>query len=169
MHVPGVRKAQVDALVESEPDPLRANVPKTLRELYSIGDDVAGTAAGNKMAVTAFLGQKYSKSSLHKYWHKYCGGMLQVVPRHARLLHVDAQQLAGAHADEFAAAGACLLVHVQGEVLALHAGAHGEERSIGGFAEVFVVGSAAAFAAGAHGAAWGGGSMLVHSQVRRQL
>lgn len=86
-----------------------------------------------------------------------------------RLLHVDAQQLAGAHADEFAAAGACLLVHVQGEVLALHAGAHGEERSIGGFAEVFVVGSAAAFAAGAHGAAWGGGSMLVHSQVRRQL
>ena len=34
----------------------KQNVPETLRSLYSVGDAV-GKAPGNKMAVTAFLGQ----------------------------------------------------------------------------------------------------------------
>ena len=36
------------------------------------GDSVVGKAANNKMAVTAFLGQHYSKLALERYWSKYC-------------------------------------------------------------------------------------------------
>lgn len=47
--------------------PLRENTPKSLRELYSVGD-VEGTAAANKMACTAFLGQHYKDTDLAKFW-----------------------------------------------------------------------------------------------------
>jgi len=47
-------------------------VPKTLRQLYSIGFNVSGKAVGNKQAVTAFLGQGYSYADLKKFWSTYC-------------------------------------------------------------------------------------------------
>ena len=50
---------------------LNLNVPKNLRTLYSIGEDTVGKAPDNKMAVTAFLGQKYSSNGLHSFWSKY--------------------------------------------------------------------------------------------------
>ena len=49
---------------------LNLNVPKNLRQLYSIGEDTVGKAPDNKMAVTAFLGQKYSSNGLHSFWSK---------------------------------------------------------------------------------------------------
>jgi len=42
------------------------NTPKSLRKLYSVGDAV-GIAAGNKQAVTGFLGQHYSKRDLGQF------------------------------------------------------------------------------------------------------
>ena len=67
VHVPGVRTAKTAATNGDD-----KNVPKALRELYSIGDNVTGSATNNKMAVTAFLGQKYDKSALHDFWSQYC-------------------------------------------------------------------------------------------------
>lgn len=69
VHVPGVRKTRTQ---EVESTPNVHNVPETLRTLYSIGDDVVGKVASNKMAVTAFLGQYYSKSALQSYYKEYC-------------------------------------------------------------------------------------------------
>ena len=43
---------------------LNLNVPKNLRTLYSIGEDTVGKAPDNKMAVTAFLGQRFSLGDL---------------------------------------------------------------------------------------------------------
>lgn len=53
--------------------PQIGNSPKHLRELYSV--DVEGKAEGNRMAVTAFLNQKYSKADLHEFWTLFCGGI----------------------------------------------------------------------------------------------
>jgi len=67
--VPGVtriKRAPVAASGE------RINIPSTLRTLYSIGYNVTGKAAGNKQAVTAFLGQEYSQADLKEYWKTYC-------------------------------------------------------------------------------------------------
>jgi tripeptidyl-peptidase-1 len=50
------------------------NQPKSLRQLYSIGETV-GKAAKNKQAVTAFLGQMYSASDLQSFWKQYCTGI----------------------------------------------------------------------------------------------
>lgn len=50
------------------------NSPKVLRELYSVGDAL-GKAPKNKMAVTAFLDQKYKKSDLEKFWQEFCDGL----------------------------------------------------------------------------------------------
>ena len=44
---------------------LNLNVPKNLRQLYSIGEDTVGKAPDNKMAVTASSG-KYSSNGLHR-------------------------------------------------------------------------------------------------------
>ena len=84
VHVPGVRSARVQgdgakatlvAVVE-EATFGKQNVPKNLRQLYSVGPGVVGNAtAGNKMAVTAFLGQRYSESALTRFWKKYCDGI----------------------------------------------------------------------------------------------
>jgi len=55
------------------------NVPKSLRQLYSMedtnGEEVVGSAPKNKMAVTAFLAQYYSQSDLEEFWSKYCTGI----------------------------------------------------------------------------------------------
>eukprot|EP00756_Hemistasia_phaeocysticola_P023109 Hpha_TRINITY_DN15871_c1_g19::TRINITY_DN15871_c1_g19_i1::g.187811::m.187811/K01279/TPP1, CLN2; tripeptidyl-peptidase I len=69
-HLPGVTRAQQ----AGEPQ-LNYNTPKNLRALYSV-DNTTGKAAGNKQAVTAFLGQHYSKSALEKFWSKYCDGIV---------------------------------------------------------------------------------------------
>jgi len=50
------------------------NEPKTLRQLYSIGS-AEGKSDANKQAVTAFLGQFYSKSDLQDFWKQYCTGI----------------------------------------------------------------------------------------------
>ena len=82
-HVPGVRTTKAHGEMEAEeeephgrslfgPSGGKNNVPSTLRKLYSIGDDVVGMAPKNKMAVTAFLGQKYEKKALMKYYTTYC-------------------------------------------------------------------------------------------------
>ena len=47
------------------PDAL-VNTPKSLRKLYSV-DAVQGQAAANKMAVTAFLGQRYSAGDFKEF------------------------------------------------------------------------------------------------------
>ena len=72
VHIPGVRRPSASnaSLVEALAD--ANNVPENLRALYSIGAETVGKAAGNKMAVTAFLGQQYSSDALHKYWSTYC-------------------------------------------------------------------------------------------------
>jgi len=49
------------------------NVPKSLRQIYSVTAE--GKAAGNKQAVTAFLGQLYSSSDLQDFWKQYCTGI----------------------------------------------------------------------------------------------
>ena len=50
------------------------NVPKALRQLYSVGDAV-GKHPANKQAVTAFLGQFYDEKSLKSFWKEYCQGI----------------------------------------------------------------------------------------------
>lgn len=75
-----------------------------------------------------------------------------------RMRHVDAQPMTATNGG----AGG-LLVHVQGDVMAQRQGQ--EEVELAAFAEAFVVGASA----GRGGAAWGGGALVVHSQVRRQL
>jgi len=75
-HIPGitqpVRTLQSGGLNASDAN--NNNVPKTLRQLYSVGS-VTGKAAGNKQAVTAFLGQQYSSSDLQDFWKQYCTGI----------------------------------------------------------------------------------------------
>lgn len=48
-------------------------LPKNLRQLYSVTAE--GKAAGNKQAVTAFLGQFYDKDALQQFWQQYCGSI----------------------------------------------------------------------------------------------
>ncbi len=67
VHLPPV-KAQVKR--ENSKTPLLGNTPKHLRELYSV--DVEGQFDSNKMAVTAFLNQHYSKADLKEFWNLYC-------------------------------------------------------------------------------------------------
>ena len=65
--VPHARKSAVEAQFGG------LNTPKSLRELYGVGDTV-GIAASNKQAVTGFLGQHYSATDLREfhllYFHK---------------------------------------------------------------------------------------------------
>jgi len=74
VHVPG---AQPVPTIKAEQS--YQNVPKTLRELYSMEDptgaEVVGSADKNKMAVTAFLKQYYDQSDLQQYWSSYCSGI----------------------------------------------------------------------------------------------
>ena len=77
VHVPSAARKTKHVLPEVVDDSVESpasghNVPSTLRTLYSVGDSVVGTAASNKMAVTAFLAQFYSKSALHQYYTSYC-------------------------------------------------------------------------------------------------
>merc|ERR550532_2595504 len=72
VHLPGVQKpTSIKAEVSGY-----QNVPKTLRQLYSLEDDsgseVVGKAEKNKMAVTAFLKQYYDQGDLQSWWSKYC-------------------------------------------------------------------------------------------------
>ena len=53
---------------------LLGNTPKHLRELYSVGDAI-GKVPENRMAVTAFIGQHYSKADLHEFWDLFCEGI----------------------------------------------------------------------------------------------
>lgn len=75
VHVP---KALTPTKPQTTKDHLRApllgNTPKHLRELYS-STGVEGKAADNKMAVTAFLNQKYKLSDLKEFWKLYCDGI----------------------------------------------------------------------------------------------
>jgi tripeptidyl-peptidase-1 len=90
--LPGRLAAAVDFVsptvhVSSDRQPLKAelgdtsnqNVPKALRELYSMQNDdsseVIGKADKNKMAVTAFLKQYYKEADLQSFWSKYCSGI----------------------------------------------------------------------------------------------
>merc|ERR1712166_1467875 len=71
LHLPVVAKPTANQLPIEEP--LFGNGPKHLRELYSV--DVEGAAPSNRIAVTAFIGQKYSKADLHEFWTLFCGGI----------------------------------------------------------------------------------------------
>ena len=73
VHLPPVRKSVAFEPPAAEPNPHPWNTPKHLRELYSI--DVEGKAPDNKMAVTAFLNQHYSKSDLLEFWEIFCYGI----------------------------------------------------------------------------------------------
>ncbi|KAL1523244.1 hypothetical protein AB1Y20_018195 [Prymnesium parvum] len=70
VHIPGVSKMQ--QLPVSMASSESINIPATLRQLYSVGFNVTGKAPDNKQAVTAFLGQYYSKTDLNAFWSKYC-------------------------------------------------------------------------------------------------
>lgn len=76
VHLPGVKKPlAINPEIASY-----KNVPKTLRQLYSVEDpdtgaEVVGKADKNKMAVTAFLKQYYDQSDLQSWWSKYCSGI----------------------------------------------------------------------------------------------
>eukprot|EP01062_Namystynia_karyoxenos_P059778 TRINITY_DN511_c0_g1_i1.p2 TRINITY_DN511_c0_g1~~TRINITY_DN511_c0_g1_i1.p2 ORF type:complete len:582 (+),score=200.68 TRINITY_DN511_c0_g1_i1:92-1747(+) len=78
VRVPGVAKKptaqQTAAGRTAQAEGSLYNTPVNLRELYSVGDAV-GKAAGNKQAVTAFLGQYYSATDLQQYWRAYCKGL----------------------------------------------------------------------------------------------
>jgi tripeptidyl-peptidase-1 len=73
VHLPPVRNAAVAQTPKAVRSPLTGNTPKHLRELYSV--DVEGKAPDNKMAVTAFLNQHYSKADLSEFWKMYCSGI----------------------------------------------------------------------------------------------
>lgn len=70
-HLPGVSQPKKRTNLGSESD---NNVPKNLRQLYSVGDAV-GKASSNKQAVTAFLGQFYDESALKQFYNEYCSGI----------------------------------------------------------------------------------------------
>jgi len=75
VHLPGVKKP-----LAISPEATYQNVPKTLRQLYSVQDvdtgaEVVGKAEKNRMAVTAFLKQFYSQADLQSWWTKYCTGI----------------------------------------------------------------------------------------------
>merc|ERR1719265_2466066 len=72
-HIPGVWNPKRN-LRSSSNQSSSDNEPKTLRQLYSVGDTV-GKATSNKQAVTAFLGQFYSASDLQQFWKQYCTGI----------------------------------------------------------------------------------------------
>jgi len=69
VHIPGVRKPHNATMESAESN--QNNVPKALRQLYSVGDAV-GKHPANKQAVTAFLGQFYDEKSLKSFWKEYC-------------------------------------------------------------------------------------------------
>eukprot|EP00939_MAST-03C_sp_MAST-3C-sp1_P000047 g47.t1 len=74
LHVPPAPKSTLTTTSQhSLGEPQIGNTPKRLRELYSV--DAEGKAEDNSMAVTAFLKQHYSKSSLHEFWNLYCSGI----------------------------------------------------------------------------------------------
>jgi len=73
-HVPGVFNPIRSLRSDQNNTADSNNVPKTLRQLYSVGS-ATGKAAGNKQAVTAFLGQYYSASDLKQFWSQYCTGI----------------------------------------------------------------------------------------------
>ena len=68
--------------------------------------------------------------------------------------------------EEEAEAEAAELQDAQGAAATVAQGTRSQEEvELAAFAEAFVVGASA----GRGGAAWGGGALVVHSQVRRQL
>ena len=52
------------------------NTPSSLRRLYSLTDADAGKSTGRKQAVTGFLGQTYSESSLAAFYKLLCNGTM---------------------------------------------------------------------------------------------
>jgi len=74
VHIPGAQSVPTIKAEQSY-----KNVPKTLRELYSMEDpsgaEIVGSADKNKMAVTAFLKQFYDQSDLQQFWSSYCSGI----------------------------------------------------------------------------------------------
>jgi len=73
VHLPPAPKPLQRSASTNFTAPLIGNSPKHLRELYSV--DVEGKAADNRMAVTAFLNQKYSAADLHEFWTLFCSGI----------------------------------------------------------------------------------------------
>jgi len=75
VHIPGITRSQAPKLGSAQnQSKSQNNVPKTLRQLYSVGDAV-GKATGNKQAVTAFLKQYYDPIDLKEFWTTYCSGI----------------------------------------------------------------------------------------------
>jgi len=70
VHFPPQKPKIVNAALVNDPAAI-SNTPKVLRNLYSVGDAL-GKFPGNKMAVTAFLGQHYSLTDLHEFWASFC-------------------------------------------------------------------------------------------------
>jgi tripeptidyl-peptidase-1 len=70
VHFPGVHRPTTK--LEESPNGM-FNTPTALRQLYNV--NVEGKADGNKQAVTAFLEQGYSDSSLKQFWSSYCDGI----------------------------------------------------------------------------------------------
>merc|ERR1711934_1184137 len=70
VHIPPAPRPVARDTVEA---PQIGNGPKHLRDLYDV--DTEGLAPDNKMAVTAFIGQHYSKGDLHEFWSLFCGGI----------------------------------------------------------------------------------------------
>jgi len=69
VNIPGVRSHKL-ARNEGPVSLALVNSPKNLRKLYNIS--VEGKAVKNRMAVTGFLGQGYSKTALHLFWGQFC-------------------------------------------------------------------------------------------------
>lgn len=69
VHIPPPKKQLKFLDVPSVGD----NAPQDLRDMYSV--DVVGQAPTNRMAVTAFLDQHYSRADLGVFWTTFCKNM----------------------------------------------------------------------------------------------
>lgn len=74
-HVPTVRATKTKKTSITSPDGF-LNVPSVLRKQYSMTDADKGESTGRKQAVTGFLGQTYSESSLNSFYKLLCNGTL---------------------------------------------------------------------------------------------
>ena len=73
VHVPTVRVRVANQQPVTSPDGL-LNVPSVLRKQYSMTNADQGASTGRKQAVTGFLGQTYSESSLQAFYKLLCNG-----------------------------------------------------------------------------------------------
>lgn len=73
-HVPTIR-ATAQKIKPASPDGF-VNVPSVLRAQYSLTDADVGASTGRKQAVTGFLGQTFSESSLAAFYKELCNGTI---------------------------------------------------------------------------------------------